>query len=162
MQIPGARNLNLRNSFTIETWFKGDKTPENTDTVRQWLSKGNNYVLSWNHNDSYMQSIAFFNEQKVWPAAKIKGKLYAEEWYKAVHFACDTMEEIIRVMRYYGVTYITYDVYEAANPKTINDLYNGKIPGFELVYTVSNNLKLYKVHYDLLPSELEEPGGGLR
>jgi len=246
VQIPGAGNLNLRDSFTIETWVKGDKAPENTGPARQWLSKGNNYVFSWNHNDAYMQSIAFFNEQKAWPAAKIKEKLNGEEWYhvvgtwdgvnlkiylngilsdettseslplsddvplkvgnvefggggfpyadgvfereqlmlakwirentpqdavimdcdpwalqfysdrKTVHFACDTMEEIIRVMDYYGVTYITYDVYETANPKTIDDLYNGKIPGFEPVYSVSNALKLYKVHYDLLPPDLIE------
>ena len=246
VQIPGASDLNLRNSFTIETWVKGDKAPENTGSVRQWLSKGNNYVFSWDHTDAYMQSIAFFNEQKAWPVAKVKKKLNAEEWYhivgtwdgvnlkiylngilsnetaseslpladdvplrignveyggggfpyadgvfereqlllakwirentpqdavimdcdpwalqfysdrKTVHFACDTMEEIIRVMRHYGVTYITYDVYETANPKTIDDLYHGKIPGFELVYSISNALKLYKVHYDLLPPDLIE------
>jgi len=73
---------------------------------------------------------------------------------KTVHFACDSVEEIIRVMRHYGVTYITYDIYETANPKTLDDYYNGKISGFEPVYSISNALKLYKVRYDLLSPDL--------
>lgn len=71
---------------------------------------------------------------------------------KCVHFACDTPAQIFRVMRHYGVTHITYDTYEAAHPKTLDDFYSGKALGFELVYSISSRLKIYKVNYDVLPA----------
>jgi 4-amino-4-deoxy-L-arabinose transferase-like glycosyltransferase len=244
VQIPATQSLNLSDAFTIEAWVKGDKSPNNSEKITQWLSKGNNYVFSWDHSKDYMQSIAFFNEKKVWPVAKIKGTINGGEWYhvvstwdgnvlkiylngrlsnesisdslpladdvplrigdvafnggwfpyadgtfereqillaqwikentsedavimdcdpwalqfysdrRTVHFACDTVEEIFRVMRHYGVSYITYDVYEEAHPKTLDNFYQGKTPGFELVYSISSALKLYKVHYELLSPAL--------
>lgn len=63
---------------------------------------------------------------------------------KTVHMPYDTMENILWVMRTYGVTHITYHKQESLKP-----LYTGQVPGFELVN--EKGLRIYQVQYDILP-----------
>ena len=65
---------------------------------------------------------------------------------KTVHMPYDTMERIIWVMQTYGVTHITYN-----GQKSLQLLYTGEIPGFELVN--ERGLKIYQVRYDELPEQ---------
>jgi len=244
VRIPSNQSLELH-QFTVETWVKGDESPQISDIATQWLEKGGNYVFSWNHNQTYAQSFAFLAQEGGWPVAKFNESLSGGKWYhivgtwdgkvikiyldgilsnetkfdanvtinstplklggktadgwfpysngvfdreqllaakwlkentppdsvimdcdpwalqfysdrKCVHFACDSVEEIFRVMRHYGVTHITYDTYEAAHPKTLDEFYNGNKPGFEMVYDISPRLKIYEVHYEILPDDLRQ------
>ena len=65
---------------------------------------------------------------------------------KTVHMPYDNMERILLVMQTYGVTHITYN-----GQKSLQPLYNGEIPGFELVN--EKGLKIYQVRYELLPEQ---------
>ena len=239
VEIPGSENLQLGQAFTVETWVQGEHPPVLASGITQWMGKGGNYVLSWDHNRAYAQSIAFRSGDGKWPGTRIEEPLQANAWHHVtgswdgnalriyldgrlvsesqftappvtdasplrlggttvggwfpysngpfereqlllaqwirentpsdavimdcdpwalqfysdrhcVHFACDTPDEIFRVMRHYGVTHITYDTYEAAHPKTLDDYYTGSLPGFEMLYAISSRLKLYRVHDDLL------------
>ena len=68
---------------------------------------------------------------------------------QTVHQAYDTLERILWVMQTYGVTHITYNGQESLRP-----LYNGEIPGFELVN--EKGMKIYQVQYDLLPEQYQK------
>jgi hypothetical protein len=63
---------------------------------------------------------------------------------KTVHMPYDTMENILWVMKTYGVTYITHDGQGSLKP-----LYAGDIPSFELVN--EKGLRIYQVRYDKMP-----------
>ena len=62
---------------------------------------------------------------------------------QTVHTPSDALERILLVMRTYGVTHITHNGQESLRP-----LYNGEMPGFELVN--EKGLKIYQVRYHLL------------
>jgi len=65
---------------------------------------------------------------------------------QTVHMPYDSLERILLVMQTYGVTHITYHGQQSLQP-----LYNGDIPGFELVN--ERGLRIYRVRYELLPEQ---------
>ncbi|MFC1714427.1 glycosyltransferase family 39 protein [Candidatus Poribacteria bacterium] len=69
---------------------------------------------------------------------------YSEE--KGVQIPLADLDKIIKVMKFYKVTYIIPHV--NMRP-TMRPLVEGKIPGLKLVY--DQGLKIYEIQYDLLP-----------
>ncbi len=72
---------------------------------------------------------------------------YSEE--KAIQIPLAELDGIIKVGRYYGATHLIPDKGRPALEKWLS----GEIPGLELVY--DGCLKIYQIHYDRLPPELQ-------
>ena len=74
--------------------------------------------------------------------------LYSDR--KTVHMPYDTMENILWVMKTYGVTHITYYGHWSSHglSEGLEPLYTGEIPGFELVN--EKGMKIYRIRYDKL------------
>jgi len=66
--------------------------------------------------------------------------LHAYSDRKTVHMPYDTMENILWVIKTYGVTHITHPGQESLEP-----LYSGDIPGFKLVN--EKGLRIYQVQW---------------
>jgi hypothetical protein len=72
---------------------------------------------------------------------------YSEE--KAIQIPLAELDGIVRVGKYYGATHLIPDNRRPALEKWLS----GEVPGLELVYDYG--LKIYKIHYDQIPSELQ-------
>lgn len=81
IRVESDKSLQLTKAFTIDTWVKGDSAPDKSGTVRQWFSKGTNYLLSWDHNAETYQSIATRMTGGWLIIAQIKETLNGGEWY---------------------------------------------------------------------------------
>lgn len=73
---------------------------------------------------------------------------YSEQ--RAVNIPLEPLDKVIKVMKFYDVTYIIpqLDIRPSLEP-----LVTGEVKGLELIY--DGKLKLYKIHYDLLPDGSE-------
>ena len=69
---------------------------------------------------------------------------YSEE--KTIQVPLAELDQIITVMKYYGVTHI---IPKVNMRPALRPLVEGKIPGFKLIY--DQGLEIYQIDYTLLP-----------
>lgn len=81
LEVMNNKSLDLVREWSIDTWVKGDKAPDNGGAVAQWFSKGNTYQLNWDHNNDTYKSVATQMTGGWLIIAQIKEKLEAETWY---------------------------------------------------------------------------------